>query len=1067
MKTKSSYFLFFISLLFFLSGACGLVYEMIWVRKLGLIFGNTTFAISTVLAVYMGGLGLGSLFFGKRIDRQGHPLLWYGFLEIGVGVFCFLTIFSWTLVESFYVWAYQTFHLGFWQFSIFRFLLSFVFLFIPTFLMGGTLPLLIKFAIYAHRHTAKTVGFLYGINTLGAVLGVLITSFFAIYYLGLQGTVLIASIVNICIGLSAIFLAKLKMFMANEKNDAGEDPLPNEAIETDDRPKGRMSAEALATVLLTAFCFSGFASMAYELCWTRVLALCLGSSVYSFALMLASFLTGLALGSLVIGWISKRIQINFYLFGITQVLVAFFVIWGINTFDQMPFYFLQLFAVVGKSAQIFHVAKFILASLIILPPTIFIGCTFAIITQLLNRSSATTGKTVGQAYFINTLGCIAGSVVSGFILVPWIGIYKTLMAMVVINFLIGVAILIVSQERFSLRQAVLAIPIVILTGFLALQTHPWSQGLLTTNIAIDPNTYLGHNKFEILAAARQAEMLYYKEGLSGTVSVKRYIDNIALSVNSNIDASTGADMYTQLMLGHLPSLLSKKHGRALVIGMGSGVTLGALAAHDYQQIHCVELEGAVIEAAKYFSKENRNVLLDPRVKNFVNDGRNHLLVENFTYDVIISEPSNPWMAGVANLFTVEQFKLMKKHLSPQGIVCQWLNIYSMSPDNVRMIVKTFLSVFPRATLWQSTGSDLLLIGSDQSIVYDMDIVNQKIQENRALQEDLKEFKIYDAAGLLSCFVLDEKEVAMMSKGALMNTDNFPFLEYLAPLSLYGADRLVVQNGQMIEAWRGRRYPALSSSIENREETIDFHNAIARAMLYKEKYKEAGIEIGLSTQEKAFNKGAVLNYGILQVALNNPDEAIVNLENYLKEDPGNAEAYFYLGRAHDLKKQPAQALKNYQLAVETDPLNGGYLFACGESFVQNGQTGKGISFIRKGIELKGPDFRSRLILAQSLYMNKEFNASLDVLAQLLKEYPHSYVLHEALVFCYKALDQYPQAVSVYAQAVKLMPYDARVYYSMSLLYEAMGQAKKSHQMTKRYLYYQNAPKIGVIQVRTGK
>ncbi|MFA6379352.1 MAG: fused MFS/spermidine synthase, partial [Candidatus Omnitrophota bacterium] len=394
MKNKSSVFFLFLTVLFFLSGACGLAYEMIWVRKLGLIFGNTTFAISTILAVFMGGLGLGSLFFGRQIDKKGNPLFWYAFLEIGIGLFCFFTPWLWVFIEMFYVWVYQAAHLSFWQFSLFRFLLCFAFLFIPTFLMGGTLPVLTKFLIRDCRQTTKVVGFLYGVNTLGAVLGVLITSFFAIYVFGLNGTVFVTSGINVLIGLAMFFLLRLKVFLAGDGDQLKGASLPvSETVDIQDDSQGRLSQEKLLVILLAAFAFSGFTSMAYELCWTKVLALCLGSSVYSFALMLASFLTGLALGSLLIGWLAKKIPIDLYVFGLAQVFVALFVLWGVNTFDQMPFYFLQFFILFGKNSLVFHVAKFVLASVIILLPTICIGCTFAIVAQMLNRSSAKTGET--------------------------------------------------------------------------------------------------------------------------------------------------------------------------------------------------------------------------------------------------------------------------------------------------------------------------------------------------------------------------------------------------------------------------------------------------------------------------------------------------------------------------------------------------------------------------------------------------------------------------------------------------------------------------------------------------
>ncbi|MFA6379404.1 MAG: tetratricopeptide repeat protein, partial [Candidatus Omnitrophota bacterium] len=667
-----------------------------------------------------------------------------------------------------------------------------------------------------------------------------------------------------------------------------------------------------------------------------------------------------------------------------------------------------------------------------------------------------------RAYFINTLGCIAGSICSGFILVPWIGIFATFLVMVVLNFFIGIIILFVSQKRFSLLQTMIAAIAIIAAGIFFFQAHPWSESLLTTNIAISPRTYLGYSKFELLSGIQQTESLYYKEGLSGVVSVKRHNDSVSLSINANVDASTGTDMHTQLMLGHLPSLLAENPKRALVIGMGSGVTLGALATYDYRELHCVELEGAVVEAAKYFSKENRNVLLDPRLKNFVNDGRNHLLVEHFVYDVIVSEPSSPWMAGVASLFTVEQFELMKKRLSPKGVACQWLNVYSMSPRNVQMIVKTFRKVFPHTSLWITNGPDLLLIGSKQPIIYDASAIDQMIKKNIFLAKDLKDFKIYDALGLLSCFLLSDQELNMITEDAPINSDNFPFLEYSAPLNLYGAEKVVLQNKAMIISRRTQRYPAMTSFPQSRSEKIDFHNKLARAFLQKNNFYEASVEIGLSNKEEALNKGVVLNYGILQVIGGNADEAITNLGNYLKDDPLSADACFYMAKAYDLKQLFDKALTYYQMAADREPDNPEYLFAYGESLVKNGNVAEGINLLQKVIDIKGLDFKNGLFLSQALIANQQFESAIKVLELLLKEYPHFYTLYETMAGCYQALGQDAEAISVYRKASKKLPFNARVYYVLSLLYQKTGEIKESRKMARKYLYYQNAPKIGTLQ-----
>lgn len=1066
MKNRHYFLFLFLSALFFLSGACGLIYEIIWVRKLGLIFGNTTLAISTVLAVFMAGLGLGSYFFGKKIDsvvqsdRDIVSLRWYAALEIGIGVFCLFTPILWAVAQNFYVWAYQAFHLNFWQLSVLRFFICFAILFVPTFLMGGTLPVLTKFLVRDSRQTGNSVGFLYGINTLGAVTGVLFTGFFAIYCFGLHGTVVLTSGLNILIGLIVIFFLRARdLVFSKQVIGEQETTLPTENQNREAYDEGRFSEPKLLVLLLVAFAASGFASMVYELCWTRVLALCLGSSTYSFTIMLASFLTGIALGSLLIARLLKRFSINYTTFAWVQIFIAFLAIWGVNLFDQMPIYFLELFSRVGNDYLQFHSARFFLASIIILPPTIFIGCTLAIVTQILNRSAATTGKAVGGAYLINTAGCILGSIAGGFIFIPWLGIYRTLISVMAVNFLIGVFLLFVSKRRFSLLQGISAGFFILAVSILFIQTRPWSQGLLTTNIAIDPNTYLGHSKYEVINSAMRPTLLYYKEGLGATVAVKRNQDAMTLSINANIDASSGIDMHTQLMLGHLPTLFTQDPKRVLVIGMGSGVTLGALSTYPYDELHCVELEEAVVEAAQYFSKENRNVLSDPRLKNFINDGRNHLLAENFTYDVIVSEPSSLWMAGVANLFTLEQFKLMKKRLAPGGVVCQWINTYSMSPQNIQMIVKTFRKVFAHTSLWQAIGVDLLLIGSDQEIVYDLAAINKKISENPSLQKDLESVEIYDAAGLLSSFVLNDDELAQLSLSAVVNSDNFPYLEYFAPLNLYGFEKIISKNAQTIGFFRKARYPAMINGPESAKEKIAFHNAIARAFIRMRNLDEAGVEIGLSNREEPFNNGAALNYGIVEAMVGNTDEAEKNLMNYLKSDPASAQANFYLGKTRVIMQEFDLALKYYQAAAEKEPENYEYLFSYAEALLASERAQEAVDVLKKAIRIKGLNLQNGIFLSKAFFANKQLGEAVDVLEEVLRNYPYFFDPYDVMASFYEKEKQYEKGLFVCQRAQKKLPHIARNYYLMSMFYEKMGLEKEAQRMARIYYFYQNAPKIG--------
>lgn len=1058
IKNKNLFLVFLLSLLFFVSGACGLVYEIVWMRKLGLIFGNTTLAISTVLAAFMAGLGLGSFFFGRYVDRQKEPLRWYAWLEIGIGLFCLATPGIWSLVEWAYVSIYQTFHPDFWQFSIIRFVLCFCVLCVPTFFMGGTLPVMTRFVIRDCRQTAKTVGLLYGLNTLGACAGVLFASFYAIYFFGLKETIFITAGMNIAVGLGALLILRFQKYGDDVPDERSCVLQENDAI-IEPLDPGLASEKHLAKLLLLVFALSGFTSMAYELCWTKVLALCIGSSVYSFAIMLASFLIGLALGSLLIAAVASRIRINYFLVGLIQVVVALLVIWGVGIFDQMPFYFLQLFSVFKSHLGLFQFAKFLLASCVILPPTIFIGCTFAMVAQILNRSVDTTGQTIGRAYLINTLGCILGSVVAGFVLVPWLGIFKTLVIMVILNFFVGLVLLALSKKTWRKHQIIGVGALVGLTILMLVSARPWSKGLLTTNIAIDPQTYLNHSKFEILSSISQNELLYYKEGLSSTVAVKRHQEVISLSINANIDASSGSDMYTQLLLGHLPSLFAKRHERALVIGMGSGVTLAALASYPYREISCVELEKGVVTAAGFFAKENRQALDDPRVKSIVNDGRNHLLVENVQYDVIISEPSSPWMAGVANLFTLEQFRLMKKRLAADGVVCQWLNTYSMSPANIRMIIKTFRSVFPHASLWQTIGADLLLVGSNQGIVYDILAIDQEIKANALLRKDLSAFKVFDAAGLLSCFMLTDEELEKMSSDAPVNSDNLPLLEYSAPLNLYGYEQVVSKNLEMINTYRTARYPLMIHAPETSSKRVAFHNAIARAALEKSDVRTASFEIALSNTEQALNPGSVLNYGILQFTMQRIPEAITSFENYLVQDPDSTDAQLFLARAYVITGEIDKAIVFAAQATHAAGNNYDYLMTYAQALAQKGEAGKAVEIVQKAIEIKGMTFSRGLLLSNLLLASGQAEKAVAALEHLISIYPHSFGGYEALARIFESVGAMPEAIKTYQRALDFIPFDARVYYALSLLYEKVKDARNARLMAKRFAYYQNAPKIG--------
>lgn len=682
---------------FFVSGACGLVYEIAWLRVLGLIFGNTTYATSTVLAGYMAGLGLGALSLGKWIDRGGHPVKVYALLEAGVGTYALLTPFLWKLLDLLNIGFYRAFNPSFLTLLLFKFAVAFAVLLLPTFLMGATLPVLSKFFVRQEKETAKKVGLLYALNTFGAVFGVLFSAFFGLQTLGVWQTVILTGILNFAIFGICFYYARRLPAQTTEAVGLMATPSSSPpAVVGAASPGIATLGPAVSWVILATFALSGAVSMMYEIGWTRVLAMSLGSSVYAFSIMLATFLLGIALGSYALGLAAKKIEINLQLFSALQILTGTAGFLSLNVLADMPYLFLQIFRTVKGSLFILEAGKFLLCGLVMLPPTFFIGAIFSCFVHIYRRArplgstchpcgkysrenlTISPASELGEAYFANTLGTIFGSVLTGFAVVPALGIQKTLLLAGSLNVGIGILAFFLGRERFQLKR------IGVLAGLAAAawmafgMVQPWDRSLLASGIAVHPEHVLNMNRKQLFESMQEREMIFYKEATSATVSVIRFHDNVSIAVNGKVDASN-QDTFTQFLLGHLPMLLHPAAEKVLVIGLGSGSTSAAVASHPgVKSIDTVELEEAVVEAAEYFKKLNRNVLEDPRHRLHVNDGRNFVLIHPETYDVIISEPSNPWMAGVANLFSYEHYRTMSRRLRPGGMVCQWLHAYSMS-----------------------------------------------------------------------------------------------------------------------------------------------------------------------------------------------------------------------------------------------------------------------------------------------------------------------------------------------------------------------------------------------------
>ncbi len=758
--------------LFLVSGATGLLYEIVWLRQLILIFGSTLFATSTVLSVFMGGLALGAFLGGRLVkNREVRPLRLYGYLEIGIGLYAVAVPFFLGLLSPVYrlVWNAGGAD-SFLLLSLAKFVGIAAVLLLPTVLMGASLPVLARQVADDPLRIGGQVGALYAVNALGAVAGTFIAGFIAIPLIGVRNTVWATAFVNVTVGLVAAAAA-------------GRLPHPR-TVAAAAHPSARPPEHGRVRVALIAFGISGFVAMVLEVAWTRGLATVMGSSVYAFTLMLLAFLVGLAAGSAVLAAALRR----WARMDAGTVLAALLGSAGALAYatayllQVLPRLFAEAYLRWQPSPNGMFAIELLLGLLVMFPTTFALGGIFPTVLQIHARTLEGVPGSVGTVYASNTLGTILGAFAGGFLLIPWLGVRDTLIAVSALEIGLGLWVAWKVAEHATGRAA-----LVVATGFalvvLPLLRPGWDDLLMNSGVYYyiqDVPKEKGWDEF-VRRAHEDRKILYLEEGLTSTVIV---VDqprnrNRYLAVNGKVEASSSSDVETQLMCAHLPLLLHPAPKDALVVGLASGITVGAAATHPLERIRVVEVEKAIVGAARLFSEFNGNVLEDPRLSLSINDARNELEFSPRRYDVIVSEPSNPFMTVAANLFTEEFFRLAKSRLRPGGIFSQWVQAYCMPPEDLRSVIAAFRAAFPRVMLFQIGGVDLILLGSEQRLRFDLAELGRRMSELKVLM-DLGRVGVREPMDLLPLLWLGDAEIDTLVEGAPRNTDDNARVEYSAP-----------------------------------------------------------------------------------------------------------------------------------------------------------------------------------------------------------------------------------------------------------------------------------------------
>jgi len=764
------------SFLFFLSGATGLVYELLWVRVLYQSFGSTIQSVTTVVAAYMGGLGLGAWVFGRIADRSRQPAVLYGRLEIAIGVFGILSPLVLGVAHWIYLGTAGALSLGGAASVALRFGLAALVLLIPTTLMGGTLPVLTRALMGDDRGLLKpSLGRLYGLNTLGAMTGTALAGFFLIEFVGVRASLWATAALNLAIGVAAIRFGRDQSVA-----ETVEAPVP-----TPD-PRDNLHTVALVLLGLTAF-----ASLLNEIAWTRVLVMIVGGSTYAFTLVLFVFLLGIGLGSV---FVARRSMPRAdtaasaaLAQGITGIgAAALFLFFGV-----LPSYIIAVFQISNMTAASRLALMGVAVGAVVLIPAIGMGMSFPLLTDLASRSRRGRGADVGAAYALNTAGSIVGAVLTGFLLVVALGTQATLRVGLVINalaalILAGLAargIAEASADDRRLRVRILGAGILGMLALVAAISAPgWSTRLIDlgpTIYARQPMDKVARQRFMEHRGARQ---LAFKEGPNATVSVWEGESGRSLRVNGKVDASDRGDMDTQIMIGLAPLVAHPRPQSAFLIGQGIGVTTHVLASvPGMQRVKMVEIEPAVLAMDTFFRAVNDSVLLRPNVDAIVDDARSALQLDHSRYDVIVSEPSNPWVAGIATLYTPEFFRIAQSRLTDDGIFCQWIQLYQLPLPIVAGIVRSLHEVFPHVHIWFGGTSDLVVLASQRPITYDREWMAQLLGPGGQLYGLGHEWLSIDSPDqYFGRMLLGDSGVArLITRATFDHTDDRPRLEFVA------------------------------------------------------------------------------------------------------------------------------------------------------------------------------------------------------------------------------------------------------------------------------------------------
>lgn len=1028
---------------FLLSGFASLVYEVVWTRMLVLIFGATTLAISTVLTAFMAGLALGSLLFSRILIQRVHPLLMYALLELGVGIYGLFIPLLLPFLAPLYQMSWDRLHQDFYLFSLVRFFLVGFVLLPPTILMGATLPVLSQFFSRQAYRAGRCLGFLYGMNTLGAVLGTFSTGFILLPGLGVLQSTGVTALINFLV--AGLSLLTWKM---SKTSDFPEEIRVVPRQVTSSPVASTLRLDRSSWVVLIAFFLSGLAAMVYEVAWSRALSLVLGSTIYAFSAMLTTFLLGLALGSFASSLWVERLRSPLRTIGILQIVIGVSAYCTMSMMGELPYLSVFLYRMLPTSEQWLPILWFVIAFLVMFPPTFFLGMLFPCVVRLFQSRIPMLGRLAGDVYAVNTFGAILGSSLAGFVFIPFFGIQNSVMAMIYLNLVLGIVLL--STYRGVLVGS-WVLGVLILGVLLSVVKPSWNTRVMSSGVFM----YLPYHAEDTRATGRtgfysrlasEGEVIFYKEGITATVTVeKENFGTMALRVNGRKESGERF-MRTQVLIGHIPLLFARDPKDILVIGWGSGTTVGSVTQYPVEQVKAVELERGIIEATPYFEQANQQPLKDPRVEVIVNDGRNYLLVTPEQFDVIIAQPSLPWITGASNLFTREFFELGASRLRKNGVFGQWITGDAIQYEDLKSVVMAFDSAFGETWIFQTHPGDILLLGFKDTPALDL-VRMQEILAKPNISEDLKRVQIHDPYDLLSLYLMGGESIKLMTAGALSNTDDNGYIEFFGPRHFYAsrpdqvrATTEVALMGFLVNEIRAGRLPFSRLPGTNLD---GLYLQLADACLKNDRgpcalsYAEESLK-QRETAQGHYIRGKVLVSLLDYMESTNPDRNAGISGGSFKGGLGQREQLL------------SEVVASFRRALQVDPAWVQAHLELGKLFEKRGDMNAAKEEYMAVLRQK-PDFYEARVNLGTIYIQEgKLQQALNEYQKILPFYPQDSEIHFKLGVIYAKMAQYQQAMRAYETTLSLTPDHPEAHFNLAMIAERGGRREIARPHFRRFL-----------------